>query len=229
MKNYVVSQIYVVAILFVFLSSCTPKAFVVDDFSRATLDHVTVAVLPFRVNFEGNLPKEITREQLQMLLVREAELFQTDLHAQLLTRRMTDRGQPIAIDLQPLAVTRGTLEENDLMTAEVWTKNPADLARLLGVDAVITGEVTHYRLMSDLVSAGIELGRSVLFALGYGGGIPAGLSNNKEVYASYAIIDADSERLLWSYRNNHEADWSRRADEIVHRINRQAARQFPYR
>lgn len=217
-------------ILTLTLSGCVPY-YIASNFDAQTADHKTIAVLPFEMIYTGYLPEGLTQEDLDEIGMAESQAFQISFYNEIL--RSTRSGKnPIRVSLQDHRKTMQILEENDVSIRDSWGENPEVLADMLDVDAVVRGRIEKYRLMSDLASYGIDLGAHILNVLTdhfFWPWLPLGFTKSKEIDSSYSLIDAKNGEVIWSVAFQEEADWSRRANDIIDETNRRGARKFPYR
>lgn len=224
-----ISYLVIGLLLLALLPSCK-NAYTITNFDEVTQDHRSVAVLPFEMVFMGITPKNLTEEDIQQIEEAESQAFQISFHNEILRSTRNGRG-PIRIDLQPYSTTLAKLDKNNISIRESWQTDPTELAKLLGVDAVVKGRIEKTQYLPDLASFGIDIGLQVLRTIQVPGGIfiPNRVTNSKEVYGVYNLIDQSGERVLWSVSCDIDADWSQQSNEIIDRVNRRSARRFPYR
>ncbi len=213
------------------LSSCAPD-FIADNFDKKTLKHSEVAILPFEMVYTGKMPRKLTEEDIAKLSELESEAFMISFYNQVhrTTRR---KRRKLKIRLQPHNRTIEKLLANDISIQDSWKMDSEELAKVLEVDAVVRGRIEKNQIMSDYASLGVDVGVSILEEIffpnrniGIGGGRT--LARNKEVRASYSLIDYDGE-LLWANSSYSDSDWTRQSDEMVDQLNLRSARRFPYR
>ena len=218
------------AILFLLLSNCTPY-YLSSNFSTQTADHKIVAVLPFEMVYTGVRPEGITEEDLRTIEVAESQAFQISFYNEILRSTRSGR-KPIRVDLQDYKKTLQLLEEKEIGIKDSWDKKPEDLAEILKVDAVVRARVEKNRLMSDLASYGIDVAVHVLDVLSdhtVWPWLPPNVTKSKEIRASYSLMGREEGLVLWSVAIREDANWRRRANEIIDDINRRGSKKFPYR
>jgi hypothetical protein len=146
--------------------------------------------------------------------------------------RSTRSGRkPIRVDVQHYDKTLSILKENNIDIRSSWKEDPAKLAKILGVDAVVKTRIEKHRLMSDLTSYGIDLGVHILGVLSdykFLFWLPPDLAKSKEVKSSCSLLDKEGS-TLWSISYDIDADWRKPANEIIDDINWKSAKRFPYR
>ena len=124
------------------------------------------------------------------------------------------------------------MEDNEIGIVESWEWAPEQLAEALGVDAIVKARIEKNRLMSDLESYGIEVAVHILNVLSPHSiwpWLPYGITRSKVIRANYSLVDRADELAIWTISFDEDANWRRRANEIIDETNRRAARKFPYR
>ncbi len=220
------STILIVAIL----TSCASNHYVSESFDQETVDHVSVAVLPFEVVFIGNVPARMTDQDLLDAQIEEGLTYQASLHHEILQSSVSRR-KPVSVDLQDYRSTRARLKKHDISVEQSWEMAPDELAQLLGVDAVVAGSVRTRHLLTNGQSFGIDLARRVINALP-SDNVPfigSDAANTAEIVVRYGIVDGEDGSILWSFSCPAEADWQQKPEEAIANLNRRAARKFPYR
>lgn len=194
------------------------------EFARKTADHKIIAVLPYQIVITGRLPKEMTPEVKEKIETAESIGFQRNYYSQIHT--VGTRRHPLSVIVQPIERTNQLLTDKGITPTASWDKDPQELAKILGVDAVIRNKAIKVRYLSDLESLGIDLGTFVLSGIL---GVPVfGLTRTNEVEVTSNIIAANTGENLFSGRDELRVDWSRPANEAIEQINRRIVRRFPY-
>ena len=140
MKTIQINKNLIAGILLaVILSACaTSKDFLSENFARVRNTHQKVAILPFDVQFENpnNNQNEAKRQRFFSKQEREASL---DAQKELFTyaARQVQKGH-YEIAFQDFTRTNKILSENGIKLEDVARQNKADMAKLLGVDAIIS-------------------------------------------------------------------------------------------
>lgn len=213
--------------LLVFLTSCK-KYYTTADFEEKTIDHQTIAVLPFQMSFSGIRPKELTPEDIKVIEEAESKIFQASFYDAILASTRRGKKQ-LRVDVQHFSKTLSLLENNGITIRDSWFEDPSKLAELLGVDAVVKSRIDKTRYMSDLASYGIEVGTQVINVLSRGRIIPGVSRRNKDVKTNYSLVDKNTGNTLWSIGFDYNADWRSRPEDMVDAINHRSAKKFPYR
>ena len=181
------------------------------DFETIARDHKTIAIIPFsaKVSLRPKQMKEITAEQLKEMEMNEGTSIQTAMYSWFLKRKK--RGK-LLIEVQDPNKTNALLKKNEV-DMEITT--PEELAKLLEVDAVITGKIETDKPMSD--GASIALGLLVGFW---------GSTNSATVNMS--INNAEDGTLLWNYNKRVSGSLGSSNDQLINTLMRKASRRLAY-
>ncbi len=215
--------------LLVSLLACNPH-YVSHRFGELTKEHEVIAILPFEIRFTGVMPAQMLAEDILLIEEAESRAFQYSFHNELL-RRTRSAKRALPVEVQDHGKTIALLHDHGISIRESWEMLPEELATILGVDAVVRARIQKARIMSDMASLGIQVGKDLLNRIA---NIPlrswiAGFSaNNKAILADYSLFNRHSGTTLWSIEFEQEADWRRPAHEMIDQISRIAIRKFPY-
>jgi hypothetical protein len=168
-------------------------------------------------------------DKLAQQLEDEAYIFQTSLYHQIL-RRSRNKEKDIQIKVLDLQKTNQLLESQYPTYEDIVAAPANEIAKLLGVDAIVRVTVYKNQFFSTGERVGIEIASQVLINTGVGAILGLGRDLNQdevEVFAS--IIDGSKETAIWSLDERCRIEWSRNADDIVGDINNKISRKFPYR
>lgn len=221
MKNLIL-----MAIVFAMCTTSCKRYYQISDFEQLTQDHKQIAILPFEIYTYGHVPQKVTLEMIEEIEKIESTTFQSNFFTKVLssTRR---GGKPLHIKLQHYSKTNSIIEENGLTIKETWSMNPEELAKMLGVDAVVKARIEKDQFFSDGLSAGIDISRDIISI--FTDRNPVVVSDiNKEIVSDYSLV-SDEGTVLWSIGYRNGADWKIQAEQLVASINRRSSRRFPYR
>ena len=216
MKTIEINKSLIAAtVLAVILSACaSSKDFLSENFSRVRNTHQRVAILPFEVQFENpnNRANEPKRQRLFSKQEREASLdAQKDLFTSV--ARQVNKGR-YEIAFQDFTRTNKVLSENGIKLEDIAFHNKADIAKLLGVDAVISGDLAIRITQIDRRSPQM---------------MPVN-RNNDGVETNVKLFDAASGEMLWStnlsQRPNTPMDTPH---HLSSQLIDQVAKHLPYR
>ncbi len=212
------------------LSSCSKDYYQISSFKDKTRNHQKIAVLPVEMVFSGLKPFDLSDEEIQQQEEAESKAFQISLHNELLKRKENSKKGP-HIQLMRTSQINKIIEEQ-MSIKDSWAETPEDMAKLLGVDAVLRSRVEKKRYFSDLASYGIDVASKLIGLLAKDIGIfAAGQSMKKsnDIYGRYELIEGSSEEILWSVSFEDAANYKNPAEEIINGLNEKAAKRFPYK
>lgn len=205
------------------LGSCTPSRdlYTSPAFVAAAQHHKTIAVLPFdvQVGLRPNQMRQLTPEQLYDLELSHGRAVQSAFQIHFL-KKVAKTGRAIAV--QDVNVTNAILKEHDLQPEEISRIPAAELAQMLGVDAVLVGSLTTDKPVSTAVAA-LYAAYTLLYTPYVGGIGPTNTGNTM-----MRIYDGASGDLLWSYDKMLSRGLGSDTHHIVKAITRKAARKIPY-
>jgi hypothetical protein len=219
------STLFVVLLLLV-LSSCH-HYYTSSSFTQKTSSHKLIAILPPQVAFTGNLPKNISIDDLKETEEKESKIFQEYLYNNLLKRGSSTK-TPLSVGIQPYSNTLALLQKNGIGIRESWTLSDRELAQALGVDAVVRASLQKQRIMSDLASASIELGKQVIDAVTNKTGSLPVISNKTNNMSISCSIISDGE-TLWNDSYTSESYANLPEATVIDNITDNFAKHFPYK
>ncbi len=214
-------------------TACSKQYFISNDFKQQTKTHQLVAIAPVEMIFTGTpLGSSVSEKDVIALEEGESKAFQTSLFNQL-QFETSDNRKPIRIELQSPAKSNRMLEKKGISIRDSWEMTPEELATTLGVDAVIQTKVYKTQYLSDLASFGIDIGKKVIGVLSGGKSIfvtgGQKLEKTNDIRATCHLLNGKDGESLWSMQLEDATDWQQPTPEIIDRINRRFANNFPYR
>lgn len=128
---------------------------------------------------------------------------------------LSRRQDEYSVQIQDIAVTDQKLREVGIPDSVAARMPGPDLARLLGVDAVMRGSVTRYKKKA----AGGQVVTAVLF----------GFASGSEVRADVAIYDGADGRMTWQHNIEKAGGIFSSPDALRNSVGRDVAKKFPYK
>jgi hypothetical protein len=188
----------------------------------------TIAILPFNLTSTGYRPKNVTEKDVQIANERWGYSFQESLHSYLLNRTGRKRKGPVT-QFQSLQKTNALLQQLNLDVTAIYQKQPEELARLLGVDAVIMTNLEQHKNMSDGAAYGILAAKTILTATS--NNTPAGLLwlNSDNVKMNCYLYTSGNSELLWKTFRQGGTDLPANVQGQIGFFCDWIARKFPYR
>jgi hypothetical protein len=217
-----------IAVFLLFLFSCSNKYYKASNFEEKTEKHKVVAILPAEVTLSGKLPKNLTPEDIAKAEERESIDFQYALMNSILNHANTKK-YITTVNFQDINTTQKILEQNNISVRDSWKKNDEELAKILGVDAVIRMNIRKQRYMSDEASYGVGMAKQVIYKTGLGSKVPVPSSVGK-TYDIYATCNLLSEnQTLWNDNYKRSTDYDTAPNVIVEWITDDFGENFPYK
>ena len=204
------------AVLFLALlcTSCGPSIYLANDFRTYAPTHKMLAILPASVTIgmRPNQARNTTADQMRTIQQQTSLDFQSRIYAWLLRRKQRSQ---YTVDFQDVALTNSILRKANLNDSDMRTLSPQDLAKVLGVDAVLTTSVRTTKPMSDgaAVAVGLLVGAW-------------GATNQANITVD--IHEATGGKLLWKYDYVAAGSVGSSPESMVNALMRNASRKFPY-
>lgn len=179
--------------------------------SEEIVKHQTVAILPFEVSIiyrkqPKNFSVEANKEQEKSM--------STSLQGSMYTF-LLKKGRKYTVEFQDVDKTNILLKKAGMMdNLNMFTKD--EIAKILGVDAVIGGKFQSEQSKSELgaVVTTVVLG-------GTGGKTGSGTT-------TFTINNGADGSLLWRFYKTMDDYIFRSTDDLVERMMRKVSRNFPY-
>jgi hypothetical protein len=195
--------------------SCGPKIYTASNFSTALARHKKVAILPAEVTMQvrPNEAKKMTAEQMADLANKTAYDIQEKMQGWFLRR--SDKFS-YTVTFQDVNKTNALLKSAGISYADLKTTDRAQLAKILGVDAVMQDRLSMEKPMSEGAAVAVGL---LVGAWG---------STNK-VNTTINIHDGASGDLLWKYDYEASGSVGSSTAKLVDALMKNATKKFPYK
>lgn len=202
------------ALFILLLQACGPTIYKTADFESKTASHKTVAILPAEVfiQLRPNEMKKLNADQLAEMQRKTGETIQDKMYSWFLKR--SDKFK-YTVSFQDISRTNALLSQAGITYENSKNKTKDELAKLLGVDAVISTKA----YMSKPMSEGAAVALGVLFG-------SWGATN--DVQTSIAINEAVKGDLVWKYDYNASGSIGSDPGRLVNALMRNASKKFPY-
>ncbi|MBY0476455.1 MAG: hypothetical protein K2Q24_02325 [Chitinophagaceae bacterium] len=206
----------------VLITSCARKR-MMERVQRYNIK--TIAILPAQLEVTGNIPKKLTPEQMQQIIIRNTRFLNQALYTDLVQYVDTRLRRYSQVEFQSAERTKKLLSEKGITDSASWQMDPIDLAKILGVDAVVATKVTQQHILDDDVAMGIDVIGGVLNRTIPGIGIPTGTARTSDMFVSSALIREGY--TVWSSRFTNQTDWNYPFQQSIQNVTRAIARRFP--
>jgi len=185
-------------------------------FAEITRLHTTLALLPFKVSIgpEG-LSKNVTAEVVRKEEGAEGLDFQRRLYARFRKRLEDGKYYVTFLDVDR---TNAILGQAGITPENAAEHTPSEIAKILGVDAVMSGTILRARPMSASPSTSMGV---------VSGGTWWG--NTQRADVSMSIRNGEDGALLWSYQQAAGGGASNSPEAMVRSLVKEVAGLFPYR
>lgn len=215
-------QVLLLLSLSVFITSCARKR-TMERVQRYNIK--TIAVLPVQLELVGNMPKNVTAEQLQKSLEQQSKFMYRALYIDLVQYTDTRLRRYSQVQFQSLDRTRTLLSEKKISDSASWQMDPAELSKMLGVDAVVSMKVTQNRIMSDQAALSVDVVGGIIRSTVPGLSLPTGAARTSDMYVNCALMKEGYS--VWSTRFTNSTDWNYPVQEAIQSVTRGIARRFP--
>lgn len=187
------------------------------QFSQLTSEHKTVAILPFKVVIDTKRLKGTTIEAIEKMQLDEATEFQHQIYSRLLQK---SQEEGYRVSFQDVDQTNALLARAGITLDSLALHTKDEIAKALGVDAVISGTVNQ----SQPTSQGMALAQTLL--IGAHG-------STARVDIHMTIHNGADGALLWSYDHTDSGggftgSMSNSVEAMTKSLFKKIAGKFPY-
>lgn len=185
------------------------------SFDQISENHKSIAILPFnaQVKLRKNQMKNMSNDDLIRLEKAEGKSIQKAMYSWFLKRKK--RGDMQTIEVQDPNVTTAKLRKNNIKQENLIEYTPQELANLLEVDAIISGDYKTDKPMSE--GASVALGLLVGFW---------GTTNSATINMS--VHNAEDGVLLWNYNKKVRGSLGSSPEDLINKLMRKASRRLSY-
>lgn len=199
-------------LLFTSLGIAQKSVYQSDSFESLSKDHKTLAILPFSARLELGNQGEVAEAKMRELEMQEGYAVQSALETYFLRR---DKRRDYRIDFQNVKNTNALLKKAGITPENMDIKTTQELSEILGVDGVVTGDVT----LNALISEGVDTSFSLIDYF-----------SGKSDYGRIAIklSDGKTGKLLWRFEQIIDRKSGKNTTAIIDKMMRKSTRKFPY-
>lgn len=204
MKNL---SLFLIALLLV---SCGPTIYKATGLNESRNTIKTLAILPFNVTINTKrMPRGTSIQTIEESQEKTGYDIQNDAYTWLLQRQ-----RKYSVTFQDIDRTNALLKNAGITYDNLPVQDKGKLCKILGVNGILSGDVTLSRPMSE--GAAIATG----LLIGIGG------TTNKAT-ATLTIHDMDS-NLLWRYAYEAGGGIFSNAEKLTNDLMKNASKKFPY-
>lgn len=185
------------------------------QFDEIAKNHKSLAILPFKatVKLRPKQMEKMTPEQFKRLEINEGKSIQTAMFSWFLRRKK--RGKLTSIEVQDPSKTTALLKKKNITQENLTDYTPEELAKILGVDAIISGTYNTNKPMSE--GASVALG----VLIGFWGATNSAVVNMNVHNAADGV-------LLWNYNKKVRGSIGSSPQDLINRLMRKASRRLSY-
>ncbi|MGJ7031036.1 hypothetical protein [Niabella hirudinis] len=208
-------QLLVIAAALVALfSSCGPAIYKSTDLNRTIQNHRVVAILPANVSIKlrPNEMKKTSAEQLRNMEEKTGYDVQDKMYSWFLRR--SDK-KNYSVTIQDAAETNVLLKKAGIDYNGLTEKQAKEIAKILGVDALIQTNIRSDKPMSD--------GAAIVVAV-----LVGAYGSTNKVETSVNIKEASNGNLLWKYDYEANGGVGSSTGKLVDNLMRNLSKKFPY-
>ena len=169
--------------------------------AKASLtQHHSIAILPFEVRFDLRNKNQAAFTEEDMTKLRQFMAMGLQGHLYQWLKSYSSK-KPFSVQIQDVETTNTILEQNKVRFGDLYTMSRIDLAKMLGVDAVLTPNVIFAQPYSE--------GESVAYMVS---GImtmnPASFKGlaTQEMKMQVLLNDRSSDAALWSFETKIQSN-----------------------
>ena len=197
------------------------------EFDAEAHKHKTIAVLPLKITQTGKVSKKESPERIKETNDQRSYVFQEALLSYALAHTHKNKRGPM-VSFQAPHQTNALLKEAGLTTDSAYNKKPGELARLLGVDAVVMTTLENDKNFSDEAAYKIMAGRFVFTVATLGIGSLFFYMNASELNMNSYLYDTRG-KMLWKTFRKGGTDSPAELNWFIHHYTEWIAKQLPYR
>ena len=183
------------------------------NFDEIAASHKIIGILPFEttVKLRPKQMEEITLEQLDRMEENEALNIQSALYSWFLKREKQGK---LMVKVQDTHTTNAKLNKAGVNKDNFNQYTPADLAKILEVDAILMGQFETNKPMSE--GAAIALG------------VISGFGTTNKAIVNLFIYNAADGELLVNYNKGIAGSVGSSTDGLINVLMRKASRRITY-
>jgi hypothetical protein len=180
--------------------------FLSPKFNELTKKHKVLAIIPFKSVLDLNTKQNADSEEI------EGKAVQTGLENYFNQRK---KRKKFTVEFQEIKTTNQILEEQKINYDDIGLYSSKDLAKILGVDGIISGSIQLNVLLSQGIEKDSGLGDFLFFDSDFG-------------RIAVKISDGITGKLLWKYDKAITRKGGKNTIEFIDSMMKKASRNFPY-
>lgn len=208
-------KLFLISILPILFVACGPHIYKSSEFSSVASTHKTVAIIPAIVSIQlrPNQAKKLTIEDIHNSEQETGYSMQDKMYSWLLRRN--DK-MNFTVQFQDVSKTNELLKQANINYTDLKHTSKKTLADLLGVDAVISANVSLEKPMSEGASIAV-------------GALTGFWGSTNAATITIDIHEHTNGDLIWKYDYNSSGSAFSSANQLVDGLMRNASKKFPYK
>lgn len=180
--------------------------FLSPKFNELTKEHKVLAIMPFKSVLDLNTTQKADSEEI------EGKAVQTGLENYFNQRK---KRKKFTVEFQEIKTTNQILKDQKINYDDIGLYSSKDLARILGVDGIISGSIQLNVLLSQGIEKDSGIGDFLFFDSDFG-------------RIAVKISDGMTGKLLWKYDKAITRKGGKNTIEFIDSMMKKASRNFPY-
>ena len=181
-----------------------------NRFEQLSDDHKVLAIIPFFTHLD--LDEELSQPELKRLEEEEGYAVQNALETYFGRGK---KRKKFSVSFQNTEDTNALLTRNKITYETIDRFTIRELASLLGVDGIISGNLDVNILLSDGLPADFSFIDYIMGDANYG-------------RIGIKISDGETGKLLWKYEQEISRKSGKNTEDLIDKMMKKAARKFPY-
>ncbi|MFK7775934.1 MAG: hypothetical protein AB8F94_27670 [Saprospiraceae bacterium] len=186
-----------------------------------------IAVLPFEIIFTGKIPKAVDEQMLEQIELEESVTFQNSF-----SKILIDQNDENSFSIQPVQKTLDILNNKNIQVRESWKMHPQQLAKILGVDAVVKSRIKRKIEIPNKKTQRHNTVIQILNITGIFSGVPAPLPqtqnpNFQNIKADYVLVESKEGDIIWKKSTSWSGDKNIALPQKADLINQNSYFIFP--
>lgn len=180
--------------------------FLSPKFNELSKKHKVLAIVPFKSILDLSSNREENSEEI------EGKAVQTGLENYFNQRK---KRKKFTVEFQEIKITNSILKEQKINYDDIGLYSSKDLAKILGVDGIISGSIHLNVLLSQGIEEDVSIGDFLFFDSDFG-------------RIAVKISDGITGKLLWKYDKAITRKGGKNTIEFIDSMMKKASRNFPY-
>ncbi len=119
------------------------------------VSETVIAVLPYKIVYEGRIPKKFTPELIESSAKSEGKSYQLSMINYLVKMNAKNKNEKLNAKVLSQGQIEALMLQKNITTKQLDTLTNSQLAEILGINHVVRGSATRTFIMSDEMSLGI--------------------------------------------------------------------------